>query len=71
MLKSANYCEIPIKEVNVATPISLKGTQVYWLKQMMERPLISDQDYRLIKSTCPLSALQTVNQRTVTLRYTE
>ena len=43
--------EIPVKEANVATLISLKGTHVYWLK-----------------STCPLSALQTVNQRTVILR---
>ena len=35
--------EIPVKEVNVAAlNISLKGTQVYWLKQMMERGLISD-----------------------------
>ena len=55
----------------MAAPISLKGTQVYWLKQMMERQLVSDQDCRLIKSTCPLSVLQTVNQRTVILRYTK
>ena len=34
--------EIPFKEVNVAALISLKGTQVYWLKQMMERGLISE-----------------------------
>ena len=34
--------EIPVKEVNVAVLISLKGTQVYWLKQMMERGLISE-----------------------------
>ena len=34
--------EIPVKEVNVAALISLKGTQVYLLKQMMEKGLISD-----------------------------
>ena len=34
--------EIPVKEVDVAALISLKGTQVYWLKQMMERGLISE-----------------------------
>ena len=52
--------------------IFTEGTQVYWLKPMMERRLLSDQDCRLIKSTCPLSALQTVNHRTVPIpSYTE
>ena len=32
--------EILVKEVNVAALISLKGTQVYWLKRMTERGLI-------------------------------
>ena len=35
--------EIPVKEVNVAALISLKGPLVYWLKQMMERGLRNDQ----------------------------
>ena len=65
--------EIPVKEVNVAALISLKGTQVYWLKQMMERGRISDQACTLLlKSTSgPLSALQTMNQRTAILSNTE
>ena len=45
--------EIPVKEVNVAALISLKGTQVYWLKQMMERGLISDQACTLIQEYLP------------------
>ena len=61
--------EIPIKEVKCGCP--LKGTHIYFLKQMMERQLISDQDCALIKSTCPLSALQKVNQRTVILSYND
>jgi len=45
--------EIPVKEVNIVALISLKGTQVYWLKQMMERGLISDQACTLIKEYLP------------------
>ena len=41
--------EIPVKEFNMAALIYLKGSQVYWLKQMMERGLISDQACTLIK----------------------
>ena len=63
--------EIPILGISMWLLDILKGTQVYWLKQMMERRLISDQDCRLIKSTCSISALQIVNQWTVILRYTE
>ena len=37
----------------MAALISLKGTQVYWLKQMMERGLISDQACTLIKEYLP------------------
>ena len=67
--KVLSYGDIRVKKVNVADlNVSLKGTQVYWLKQMMERGLMSDQ---ACKSTCPLSALQTVNQRTVILSNTE
>ena len=54
----------------LAAQISLKGTQVYWLKQMMERGLVSDQACTLIKEYLP-SAPQTVNQRTVILSNTE
>ena len=36
-----------------ALNISLKGTQVYWLKQMMERGLIGDQACTLIKEYFP------------------
>ena len=59
--------EIPVKEVNVAALISLKGPLVYWLKQMMERGLRNDQACTLIKEYLPSfsSCLQTVNQRTV------
>lgn len=35
--------EIPVEEANVAALIFLKGTQVYWLNQMMNRGLIRDQ----------------------------
>ena len=65
--------EIPVKEVNVAALISLKGTQAYRLKQMMERGLISDKACTLIKEYLPSfsSSLQTVNQRTVILNNTE
>ena len=45
--------EIPVKEVKVAALISLKGTQVYWLKRTMERGLISDQACTLIKEYLP------------------
>ena len=45
--------EIPVKEVNVAALIFLKGTQVYWLNQTMERGLISDQACTLIKECLP------------------
>ena len=38
--------EIPIKEVKCGCP--LKGTHIYFLKQMMERQLISNQDCALI-----------------------
>ena len=37
----------------MAALISLKGTQVYWLKQMMERGLITDQACTLIKEYLP------------------
>lgn len=45
--------EISIKEVDVVALISLKRTRVYWLKQMMERQLIGDQDCTLIKKYLP------------------
>ena len=52
--------EIPVKEVNVAAlNISLKGSQVYWLKQMMEIGLISDQACTLIKEC--LSSISSSN----------
>ena len=59
--------EIPVKAVNVAALISLKGPLVYWLKQIMERGLRNDQACTLIKEYLPSfsSCLQTVNQRTV------
>ena len=41
--------DVPVKEVNVAALISLNVTQVYWLKQMMERRLISDQACTLVR----------------------
>ena len=44
---------IPVKEVNVAALTSLKGTQVYWLKQMIEKGLVSDQGCPLIKEYLP------------------
>ena len=44
-----NFGEIPVKEVNVAALISVKGPKVYWLKQMME----SDQACTLIKEYLP------------------
>ena len=50
---STNDGEVPVKEVNVAALISLKVTQVYWLKQMMERRLTSDQACTLIKEYLP------------------
>ena len=54
-----------------ALNVSLKGTQVYWLKQMIERGLITDQGCTLIKEYYVLpsiSALQTMNQRAVILK---
>ena len=41
--------DVPVKEVNVAALISLNVTQIYWLKQMMERRLISDQACTLVR----------------------
>ena len=46
-------CEILIKELNVAALISFERTQVYWLKQMMERGLLSAKVCALIKEYMP------------------
>jgi hypothetical protein len=45
--------ETPIQEVNVGALISLKGKQVYWLKQMMETNLITEQACEIIKEHLP------------------
>ena len=45
--------ETPIQEVNVNALMSLKGKQIYWLKQMMDRKLISDKACGVVKEYLP------------------
>ena len=45
--------ETPIQEINADALLSLKGKQIYWLKQMIDRKLISDKVCRIVKEYLP------------------
>ena len=45
--------ETPIQEINADALMSLKGKQIYWLKQMIDRKLISDKACGVVKEYLP------------------